>query len=100
MPVLIEAGYRGFNLVRYGQKIYAIPQGEGAFEIERIRNNGVRLSRVDIFLALSYEHLCELGEEEEHHHIDLGSLYGDGIFLRTVSTKVTLDLRVHTRVEE
>jgi len=40
VPVLIEAGYRGFNLVRYGQKIYAIPQGEGAFEIERIRNNG------------------------------------------------------------
>jgi len=40
VPVLIEAGYRGFNLVRYGQKIYAIPQGEGAFEIERIGNNG------------------------------------------------------------
>jgi hypothetical protein len=35
-PVLVEEGYRGFNLLRYGEKIYAIPQGEGEFEIERI----------------------------------------------------------------
>jgi hypothetical protein len=36
VPVLIEEGYRGFNLLRYGEKIYAIPQGEGAFDIERV----------------------------------------------------------------
>ena len=35
-PVLVEEGYKGFNLVRYGEKIYAIPQREGAFEIERV----------------------------------------------------------------
>ena len=35
------------------------------------------MSRVDIFFALSYEHLCELGEQEEHHHIYLGSLCGE-----------------------
>lgn len=39
IPTLIEEGYKGFNLVRYGEKIYAIPQGEGAFEIERIKKN-------------------------------------------------------------
>ena len=35
-PVLVEEGYKGFNLVRYGEKIYAIPQREGAFQIERV----------------------------------------------------------------
>ncbi len=38
-PVLVEEGYKGFNLVRYGDKIYAIPQRDGAFQIERILNN-------------------------------------------------------------
>jgi len=47
-------------------------------KVRQLRFALTRLSRVDIFLALSYEHLCELGEEEGHHHIDLGSLYGDG----------------------
>jgi hypothetical protein len=38
-PVLVVEGYKGFNLVRYGEKIYAIPQGEGAFEIQRVEKN-------------------------------------------------------------
>jgi len=38
-PVLLEQGYKGFNLVRYGEKIYAIPQNEGAFRIRRILRN-------------------------------------------------------------
>ena len=38
-PVLVEQGYKGFNLVRYGEKIYAIPQNEGAFRIRRIIRN-------------------------------------------------------------
>jgi hypothetical protein len=35
-PVLVEEGYKGFNFVRYGDKIYAIPQRDGAFQIERL----------------------------------------------------------------
>ena len=38
-PTLVEEGYRGFNLIRYDTIIYAIPQSEGAFEIERIKTN-------------------------------------------------------------
>ena len=38
-PILLEEGYRGFNLIRYAGKTYAIPQAEGAFEIERIKND-------------------------------------------------------------
>jgi hypothetical protein len=38
-PVLVEEGYKGFNLVRYGEKIYAIPQREGAFQMERVLKN-------------------------------------------------------------
>jgi hypothetical protein len=38
-PVLIEEGYKGFNFVRYGEKIYAIPRSEGAFKIRRIMKN-------------------------------------------------------------
>ena len=41
-PVLVEEGYKGFNFVQYGEKIYAIPQREGAFQIERIMNNKYR----------------------------------------------------------
>jgi hypothetical protein len=36
---LLEEGYRGFNLIGYDNRIYAIPQSEGAFEIERIKRN-------------------------------------------------------------
>jgi hypothetical protein len=39
VPILVEAAYRGFNLVQYQDRVYAIPQGEGAFEIERIKRN-------------------------------------------------------------
>ena len=38
-PILLESGYRNFNIIQYGEEIYAIPQGEGAFEIERINRN-------------------------------------------------------------
>jgi hypothetical protein len=38
-PVLVEEGYKGFNLVRYGEKIYAIPRREGAFQMERVLKN-------------------------------------------------------------
>ena len=41
-PVLVEEGYKGFNFVRYGDKIYAIPQRDGAFQIERIMNKKYR----------------------------------------------------------
>lgn len=38
-PILLEEGYRGFNLIRYAGKTYAIPQAEGAFEIELIKTD-------------------------------------------------------------
>jgi hypothetical protein len=38
-PILLEEGYRGFNLITYDRTIYAIPQAEGAFELERIRRD-------------------------------------------------------------
>ncbi len=36
---LIEEGYRRYNIVGYAGRLYAIPQGEGSFEIERIRRS-------------------------------------------------------------
>lgn len=39
IPILLKEGYRDFNLIRYGEKIYAIPQAEGAFSIERIKKD-------------------------------------------------------------
>jgi hypothetical protein len=38
-PILVHSGYRSFNIIQYGEQIYAIPQGQGAFEIERINRN-------------------------------------------------------------
>lgn len=38
-PVLLLEGYKGFNLVRYDGRVYGILQGDGAFDIERVRRN-------------------------------------------------------------
>jgi GT2 family glycosyltransferase len=35
-PVLIQEGYRGFNLIRWSGRYYAIPQGEGEFTPEAV----------------------------------------------------------------
>jgi hypothetical protein len=35
---LLQEGYGGFNLVRYGNLVYAIPQGSGAFDVARINS--------------------------------------------------------------
>ncbi len=37
VPLLVEEGYRGFNIVQFGNQYYAILQGEGAFEIEKVK---------------------------------------------------------------
>jgi hypothetical protein len=39
VPSLIEEGYRRYNIIGYGARIYAIPQGEGAFAMDRIQKN-------------------------------------------------------------
>jgi SAM-dependent methyltransferase len=39
-PRLVEEGREGLNIVYFDTKYFAIPQGEGAFDIERIRNGG------------------------------------------------------------
>lgn len=39
VPILIEEGYRTYNILGYGTLIYAIPQGEGVFALERIQKN-------------------------------------------------------------
>ena len=35
-PVLVQEGYRGFNLIRWSGRYYAIPQGEGEFTPEAV----------------------------------------------------------------
>ena len=38
VPTLLEQGVLGFNIVGYQDKVYAIPQAEGAFSLQRISN--------------------------------------------------------------
>ena len=36
-PALVEEAYKGeFNIIKYGNKYYALPQNEGAFDIKKI----------------------------------------------------------------
>jgi hypothetical protein len=36
-PVLIEEAYKGeFNIIKYGDKYYGLPQNEGAFDVKKI----------------------------------------------------------------
>ena len=36
-PRLVEEGFGGeFNIIKYGNKYYALPQNEGAFDIKKI----------------------------------------------------------------
>ncbi|MDP3788788.1 MAG: hypothetical protein Q8R48_00115, partial [Candidatus Omnitrophota bacterium] len=37
-PILIEQGYRGFNIIFYKNRFYAILQSDGAFDIKRVEN--------------------------------------------------------------
>ncbi len=39
-PQLLEQNYHGFNLVLFRNRVYAIPQPEGAFELERVEKGG------------------------------------------------------------
>jgi hypothetical protein len=36
LPILVEEGYRGFNIIRYGDKYYGLDQNEGAFYIDKV----------------------------------------------------------------
>ena len=38
-PQLIEENFHNFNLILYQNRIYGIPQSEGAFEIERVKKD-------------------------------------------------------------
>jgi hypothetical protein len=37
---LVEEGFHGLNLIRYGELFVAIPQGEGVFEYDRVITRG------------------------------------------------------------
>lgn len=38
-PQLIEDDYHGFNIVRFGDRYYGLPQGQGGFDIESFHKN-------------------------------------------------------------
>lgn len=48
---LVEEGYKGFNLIEAAGRVYAIPQGEGAFDPVKIREHGYSSSHVGASLA-------------------------------------------------
>jgi glycosyltransferase involved in cell wall biosynthesis len=48
---LVEEGFHGLNIIRYGEMFVAIPQGEGAFDPERVRAQGYSRSFSDTNLA-------------------------------------------------
>ncbi|MBI5235165.1 MAG: glycosyltransferase [Deltaproteobacteria bacterium] len=35
-PTLVEEGYKGFNIIYCGGRYFALPQGEGSFDMERV----------------------------------------------------------------
>ena len=37
VPHLVDEGYKGFNIVQFGGRFYAIPQGEGEFAVDRVQ---------------------------------------------------------------
>jgi hypothetical protein len=37
VPCLVAEGYKRFNIVRLGTRFYAVPQGEGEFNLDRVR---------------------------------------------------------------
>lgn len=59
-PQLLEQNYRGFNLVLFRNRVYAIPQPEGAFELERIEKGEYSRS----YQGLSTEEVKKAIDEE------------------------------------
>jgi hypothetical protein len=49
--VLLEEGYKGFNLIGFAGKVSAIPQGEGAFDPDRIRAHSYSSPHVGVSTA-------------------------------------------------
>lgn len=41
-PVLMEEGYKGFNIVWYGNRYYGLAQAEGAFDIDKVNTGKYR----------------------------------------------------------
>jgi hypothetical protein len=39
-PRLLDENYYGFNIIGYRNRVFAIPQPEGAFDLDRVRKNG------------------------------------------------------------
>jgi len=35
-PILVEEGYKGFNIIFYGDKYYGLDQNEGPFYISKV----------------------------------------------------------------
>lgn len=50
VPILVEEGVLGFNVIQFGERFFAIPQVEGAFDHERAMANGY--SRLHIGASL------------------------------------------------
>lgn len=40
VSILVEEGYNGFNIISFDSKFYAILQGEGAFDFEKVKGGG------------------------------------------------------------
>ena len=49
-PILVEEGFSGFNIIRYADKFFAVPQGEGTFEHQRALAGGYSHVHVGITL--------------------------------------------------
>jgi hypothetical protein len=58
---LVEEGYKGFNLIEAAGRVYAIPQGEGAFDPVKIREHGYSSSHVGGSLAEVKSHIDQTG---------------------------------------
>src|SRR5688572_9203115 len=41
-PILLEAGFHGFNLIEYGTRVFALSQAEGAFDYGKYQRNEYR----------------------------------------------------------
>ncbi|MBN2138005.1 MAG: CDP-glycerol glycerophosphotransferase family protein [Sedimentisphaerales bacterium] len=73
-PHLIEEGHRGYNIVRFGDKYYGIAQEEGAFEIEKARENeykrcfaGNSVNEVRTYIDRQAVHSTHRGQNQPAH---------------------------------
>ena len=79
-PRLLETGYWGFDIIEFGSKIYALGQGQGAFDVQKFEHHEYERC----FVAETFRMKGGVTDNRDHKWLD------DDLACRTVEDRVAM----------